>query len=369
MLFSVGSVYAIVTTPDDVPGQDIVIPIVCEDTHLIDYTLLPASVWLANSGVADGTFNTVWAIAEVVPNSPTTANVYVYNVKSEFVKDTSAQWTAMDVINNDCQSLIASMSGAQREKMAALVTINGEARIIYAGYVIYVNQGYNPAAPFVPIAPFDQLVSWVYQVDMPNGFAAGYNGYDVEGGIDTPLGFPFIPSDLDEAAGASIVSASQLYPRYFFLNANATPYNVNTTTFNWWYILKGGPVNPLHNLNGVICNEEEECVSLTIFVPNNFNIIDVGSYIPSSIFHTTVIQEHNTLADMSNSVVGISAGETANMGGGFAQFYTNTGILPNFLNPTTSAIVSTLGWSYQRAATGAAISNWDVIHPMHATRP
>jgi len=359
MLFSVGSVYAIPGTPDDVPGQDIVIPIVCEDNHYIDVALTPSSTYGTNTGVDDGTLNTLWAIAEVV-NQPVRTNVFLYNVKSEFIKDSAAVWTANDVVNSDCKTFMGMLSNDQRKKMAAVVTVNGTQKIIYAGYIIYQNIGFeativNPSG----YSPTDQFVSWIYQVDMPNGFAAGYNGYSVEGGVDTPVGFQFVPSNLWE--GATPLATSFFFPRYFFLNTDAG-------TYNWWYILKGGPVVASHRLNGFICNEEEECFSLLIPTPNNFNIIDVAYYLPSTIFHTTVIED---------AIYALSPGEVANMGGGFGIFATETGdsvapCLTAGYHPVSGATcaieVSSLGWSYQRAQTGGVITNWDVIHPMHAIR-
>ena len=310
LLFSVGTAQAVLGVADDVPGTDNVIPFFCEDDGL-------------DAVVADGSMNTLWAIAETT-GVPALASVFVFNVKSEFVIDDRASWTPFDILANDCKTLIAGLSPVDRAKLQAPVATNGTAKTIFAGYIIYFNDVVN-----------DQLIPWEYLVDMPNGFAAGFNGFAVEGGVDIPVGFPQLtPSDLTEAGVP--VSASALFPRFFFLNNNSG-------TYNWWIILKGGPITTtaatMHRLNGSICDEDENCISVLINVPNNLNILDVRPLLPASIF--------------------------TGSGGGFGRFATQSGAALGFLNPTTGAIVTTLGWSYQRASTGAVISNWDVIHPMH----
>lgn len=323
LLFGIGTAHAVLGLPDDTPAQDIVVPFICED--------------------APGTLDTQWAIAEVAGFFPNFADVYIFNRLSQFVKDETAEWTPFDVISDGCKVLLTRLSPTQKTALQTTVTQNGTSKTVFVGYVIYHNVFLDS----------DQFVSWVYFNDIPNGFNVGFNAYGAEGGVDTPVGFPIAtPSDLVEGANYTAptptpVTASFFFPRYFFLNTNAG-------TFNWWIILKGGPVdNTPDQLNcSEVCNEEEQCASLTIPTPNNINIIDVKQILPPNILHDTVIEDG-----------ALSAGETSGQGGGFAVCQTMDGAVAGY------GAVTALGWSYQRAATGTVISNWDAMHPMHAIRP
>jgi hypothetical protein len=303
VLFSIGTAQAFLGIPDDTPGTDQVIPFICE---------------------VSGSLDTQWAIAEVT-GVPAHATVYVFNRLSQFVIDADETWTAFDIISDGCKNLVAGLSPANQTALRTTVTENGVAKTVFVGYVIYFND-----------VVLDQLIPWVYLNEMINGFNAGFNGFSVEGGIDVPAGFPLTPSALNENAGANPVTASAFFPRYFFFNTNAG-------TFNWWIVLIGGPANGAHNLNGSICNEEEDCRSVQIFVPLNLNFIDVKQFIPPVIF--------------------VDTAGTPGLGGGMGLFATQTGAALGF--GTNSA----LGWAYQRAATGVVLPNWDVVHPMHAIRP
>jgi len=344
LLFGIGTAYAVYGVADDVPGEDIVVPFICQ---------------------VSGTMDTQWAISEVLGIS-TAAVVHVFNVESQFVVDLGATWTANDTVTSGCKVLVSGLSPSQVTALTTTVTENGVTDTVYAGYVIYVD-----------VFALNQFVSWVYLNDIPNGFSAGFDAFGAENAVDAPFGFPgTIPSELNEdgnatgAPGPVPVAPVVLYPRYYF-------FNTNTGTFNWWIVLKGGPVDKNHILEGFICNEEENCVSLDIPVPNNLNFIDVGPIVPASIFHTTVIDDQK-----------LSPGELTGQGGGYAILFPVTStfpLVPFFVDEPCvtaagfpyvdqggvieSCIDSIIAWSYQRAATGLVISNWDTIHPVHGVRP
>lgn len=285
-LFSVGTAQAVLGVADDVPGTDNVIPIICEE---------------------NGTLNTSWAIGEVL-GLGAGADVFVFNRRSELVLDTRETWTGFDIQSNDCQSLVALMSTAQKTQMRlAIGGVN-----YFVGYVLYFNDVVT-----------DQLVPWVYLTDLPSGFASGFNGFAAEGGVDLVAVAPpaVFHTDLLEAATVP-VTASALFPRFFILNAN-------TDTFNWWIILAGQNV-ATRALNGAICNEEEDCISLIIPIPDEVNIIVVANVIPAALFTT-----------FPHAGMGVFAVDPA------------------------AVTYSIFGWAYQRQQSANVQASWDVVHPMH----
>ncbi len=293
LFFGYGTSQAILGVADDVPGTDVVIPFMCEK---------------------GGTFNTLWAVGEV-SGAAQTADILVYDIRSTLVYDDEEVWTPRDIVAGNCQDLIAGMSAVQ--KAALEITFAG--KTYYAGYLIYYNDFPNRNV-FVP---------WVYLVDLPKGFASGFNGYAAEG-VVTLAGLQETLIT-QEASTPTPITARAMFPRYLILNDKPE-------TATWWIILKGAnspgaPNN--HRMDGVICNEEERCISLTIQLPNELNIINVGPHVPA-ILHTGFPKAGFGLFNMLPY-----AGT-----GGFATF-------------------TTLGWSYQRAQGSSVAGTWDVIHPIH----
>ncbi|MCX7914498.1 MAG: hypothetical protein N2511_07935, partial [Thermodesulfovibrionales bacterium] len=168
----------------------------------------------------------------------------------------------------------------------------------------------------------DVFVPWVYLVDLPKGFASGFNGYAAEGVVDLV--------GLEE--NGEPITASEMYPRYLILNNKPD-------TATWWIILKGAnspatcPNLACHRMDGYICNEDEKCISLYIPLPNELNLINVEPYVPATL-HTGYPKA------------------------GFGLF---------FMRPYGGQFDSftTLGWSYQRAQGSSVAATWDVIHPIH----
>jgi hypothetical protein len=286
LLFSFGTAQAVLGVADDVPGTDVVIPIICEE---------------------GGTLNTIWAIGEVL-GLGAGADVFVFNRQSHFVLDSREIWTGFDVESNDCQSIVALMSPDQKTQMR--VSISG--KNYFVGYILYFNDIVT-----------DQLVPWVYLTDLPKGFASGFNGFAAEGGVDlVAAAAPFIfHTDLLEAAAVP-VTATALFPRFFLLNNNAD-------TFNWWIILAGTNV-AARTLNGAICNEEEDCISLTIPIPFELNVVVVANVLPAALF-----------TGFPHGGMGIFAVDPA------------------------AVTYSIFGWAYERQQSNNVQASWDVIHPMH----
>jgi hypothetical protein len=282
-----GSSQAVVGVADDVPGTDQVIPFVCGIA--------------ATNGL-----NTLWATADAIDAIAESADVLVYDPDSILIYDARQTWTGHEVIASDCKTLVAGMSVAQ--KAALEVDLDGDTVADhYLGYLIYFND----------ISPNDVFVTWEYLVDLTKGFASGFNAYSVEVAVST----------IDLSENAVPITATEFYPRYYLLNSNAD-------TWNWWIVLTGD--NFGGTLDGFVCNEEEDCISLTIIVPTELVIINVDDHIPA-LLHAAFPKA------------------------GFAFLSWTETTLPN--DDTT------LMWSYQREQATTVQASWDVIHPVHALRP
>ena len=284
---------------NDSPGSDVVIPFICGKD--------------SSNGL-----NTLVALGEV-RNVATDLHFYVYTTRSEFVYDSLISLTARDIYAMDCKTLIEGMSTTQKAKLEK--TYGG--KVYYAGYIIYDNQA---------AIGRNNIVSWVYLVDLLKGFAAGFNGLNIENNIASiTTGINTSPNNLCETTMTGTVqciTASFMYPRYYIMNDNPD-------SFNWWIILSGLSMND-RKLNGVICDEEERCISLAIDIPYELNVVNVNDHVPPVLFR-------------SYPKVGMGIFEV-----------TSTSA------DATAKGVTTLGWAYQRAAdtVGGAGLSWSVVHPI-----
>lgn len=284
LLFGIGTAHAVLGVNDDVPGTDVAFPFLCEK---------------------GGTFNTLWAVTNLGPVA-NSADLLVFDVNSNPIFDSLVEWTAQDVLPGDCQSLVAGMSPVQQAALE--VTVLGTT--FYAGYLTMVT----------PNVDFNVMITNIYLVDILKGFAAGFNGFDAEG---------FVTADLCEfdtvGAVPACVTASAFFPRYAI-------FNNDPNTYNRW-IIWAGQNDAGRLLDGVICNEDEDCISLTIPIPDELNIIDVGSHVPAGLF-------------------------TAFPHNGFGLFFID-------YVDSVYGTYSLFGWSYQRDAVSASLPGLAVVHPMH----
>ena len=132
------------------------------------------------------------------------------------------------------------------------------------------------------------LVGWVYITDVANGFVTGFNAISQEGGTGPELEeFCFDGSCDGEYIG---VTASNVYPRYYIMNSD-------DDTATWWMFLLGRneyaieytlgavPENNIHRTLGCyFCDENELCRSNGVPIPYEFNVIDVATRIPGSVW-------------------------------------------------------------------------------------
>jgi len=355
LIFGIGTAYAVTGVADDVPGQDVVFPIICEGT-------------LNGSGQAVfGSLNTIWAIADKGGSSDAectiadsvcdpkladpldksgigvvSTDVFVQDMTSVTRLDSSACWSIHDVVSGDCQSLINQMSASNRRAM--LTTIGGVS--YFAGYVVYSQNATCGEQSFQ-----NRFLSWVYLQDVVKGFSAGFNGISGEDGFGPELG-----EDFDIG-----VSAHTVFPRYFILNSDPE-------TFNWWIFLLGrnqysfGPqANLTRQLACFICDEHENCFSTNLDLPTELNIVDVGDVLPGALqgsfpeagFAFCDIDEKGNLPGEANKteIIGTMSFTDDNEG----------------TENTDPEVYSLFGWAYQRAIPVSSPAKISVVHPIHRT--
>lgn len=346
LILSFGTAYARLSANDPVPGQDVVIPIICQ-----------GELDSQNNPVFGG-LNTLIAIAEMKDGSalsyPDTnyvvkAKMYVYNKESKLVYDSTRKWTKFDVVVDNCKDIVKGAPSNKRYMMREDMPLQSGGTIkLFTGYVVYEQTDASEIT--------NRFIPWAYLVDLTKGFASGFNGVSAEDGLGNYFG---------EDGGNRPVTANQLFPRFFLLNDK-------DDTFNWWIILAGrnelGKINPIQYnvtrfLDGDICNEEELCRSVHIPIPYELNLIDVYGLLGDEIktgcnfpanpcggFGKLRVSEAGTM--LMPTVQPLSIIGTANDG------------LPIV---SDWPFYSLYGWSYQREAATSAALSWDVIHEIHRT--
>jgi hypothetical protein len=256
MLLFQGTASGIVGVDDNVPGQELIFPFICEGT----------------TGAASGdppvfgTLTTLWSYAET-QGQDTMLYIYVRDKNGVMVLDYADHLTPRDVSSGDCQSVVQMMSPSAKSQL--LVTIEGKS--YFAGYLT--------VSKHFPDDEVNNLIGWVtlYDPNLSNdnrGYtAANFKPYQAEGRAD--------PNTFGEAIGDGPMYADEYYLRYNILNSNAE-------TYNWWIVLRGASFcdgkppelcQSTTRLYCIICNEEETCISQTIPVPYRLNIINPEDYI------------------------------------------------------------------------------------------
>jgi hypothetical protein len=345
-LFGIGTAHAIYGVQDDVPGQDLVWPVICAKT--------PSP---ANS------LNTNWAIADLIGGSTNlagnviAANCVIRDITSHPIFDFGYVWTPFDVVVDNCESLVATTTPANRT--ALTVTLDGVQ--YYQGYIV-CSQVNVPCLGGLTCASQiqDRFMNNVYLVDTPLGFASGFNGPTIEGNgtLLVAGSTPAISTGLGENATpgpATEIAAEDVYFRYYLDNTLAS-------TWDWWIVLMGRNqyntvnITGTRILDGVVCDENEHCLSVQIPVPNELNVLSVADFLPGAPLDTSYPR-----AGFGAFVIHESG--TRALGGGGVGSFTLTGTINNpFAGATT--YYSVYGWSYQRAQAASLVQDFDVIHPM-----
>jgi len=333
-LVGIGTSYAIYGVPDDVPGQDLVWPIMC-----------------AKNVGAPNSLNTNWAIADVIGGTPdnngnvATMACVVKDIKSVPVFDFGYVWTPLDVVVDNCEALVATMTS--NSQTALVQKINGVD--YYEGYI----QCTQTTGQLDDNEIANRFMNNIYLVDPPLGFASGFNGPSLEDGAAAFGASTFLGENSDTVQ----VTAGRIFARYYLNNAAAN-------SWDWWILLMGRNqyntinVSSTRVLNGQVCDEAEHCQSVIIPIPNELNIISVADVLPGAPLITTFPR-----AGFAEFTINESG--TRNLIGGTGSF----SLVGTANNPTLASIpyYSMYGWSYERAQAGSVLANFDVVHPIFRT--
>ena len=329
---------ALVGSPDDVPGQDAVVPFICDRS------------------LASG-LNTLIVFEDVLggwdEDGASTAFVGVYHytvntVASVTVHDANLTGSPQAVISTDAFTILTGSSSAA--KTALEVTIAGGE--YYAGYIYF-----NNITPAADTTNWNSAIGQFFFVNLAIGKAASANipmkeralaGATTTGSVSIPAAFinemVANPTGTTDDANAELFSANGL-ANAVQLQAGGTV-AVNATTFylfprvfvadaaaaNWW--LFWSSANDLPTLTTIhvnVYNEVEVAISTNIPLDSELEIVDTKTYLPSGLW-------------------------TAYPYSGFVDLNWAT---------STAALQAQefLGWSYLQA-TGTASESWTVLFPM-----
>ncbi|MBP1750382.1 MAG: hypothetical protein H6Q52_2921 [Deltaproteobacteria bacterium] len=354
-LIGIGTAQAVTGVNDAVPGQDIVIPFICEG-----HANLPSGA------PTFGGLNTVWAIAETSGGESCTltkcaditgeavhAAIDGYNQKSEHKFDGDACWTPNDIVTGSCQEIIGGMDAVAQSEMQ--VTLGGVT--YFAGYVIYTQDDVCESG-----AISNRFTTWVYNTNIVKGFAAGFNGISAENGVGAQLEET---CNGNETCSPSVigndrigVTAERIFPRYFILNSDAD-------SLNWWILLMGRNRYVFANefnrrLECIFCDEEEDCDSNSIPIPYELNVIDVKSRIPQSVYGVNDFAKAG-FAYCIIKETGRLEGENDNTEiVGTLSFPCDTDGDPQYCET-----YSLFGWSYQQGVPVSASARIAAMHEIH----
>lgn len=316
---------ALVGTPDDVPGTDMLVP------------------WFYVSMPGFGEENTLITLTEV-KGIPTVMLIWVQDRNSVTVLNSAIPLTPFDVGVLDGLTLINLMSPLGRA--ACEIDTDGDGvNDHWAGYIYFWNN----------TTLVNNIISNNYQVWLSGGMAASFNGASMEFnnafdparqiGIFGDEAFSanalWAGKNLLANAAAPIVDATffRLMARYFILDPIGQSLFIIWTEAN----LTGIP------LPGVIhCNffdEDEFGLSSNIPLTRELNIINVRSVLPAGLFAG---YPWGGWVDITTPDI---------WGAGWFTDLNGNGIFDG-------AERQWLGYSWQRAY-GPAAQAWEVIHPMH----
>ena len=328
---------ALVGSPDDVPGQDAVVPFICDRTLTSGLNTLIVFQDVRGGWSDNGTATAFANVMHYTVN--TTRSVTVHN---DYIKG-----SPRSVASTDAFTILTGASTAARAALE--VTINsGE---YYAGY-IYFNGIEDTAAA----AGYNSAIGQFFFVNLAVGKAASANipmkeyalADDTSNGaasipsafINEMVGNPtgttddadaelFSPNALINAvrlqagfAGIGPATTFFLFPRVFVADATAE---------NWWLFWSSAndlPTSTTIHVN--VYNESEKAVSTNIPLNDELEIIDSASYLPTSSLWSAYPYSGYIELDWATNTADLRAQEF-------------------------------LGWSYLQA-TGTANESWTVLN-------
>jgi hypothetical protein len=307
---------ALIGMPDDMPGNDAVVPFICD----ID---------LANPGL-----NTLIVFTDTIVGGVDLDFHYtIHTVRSVTVYDDDLTDTDNDVVPTDAFTEVGKIAPAIRDQLA--VDIDGDGvNDHYAGYIYYNN-----------VAPINNnaIVGQFYFVDLLNGIAASNNIPMKEFHNALPVGFqaPMAPNNIELFSADALKGAMDLQNGFAFANANTfglfPRYYIQESGDATWLIFWKSANTIPGTLHIDFYDADENDVSSNIPLDDELTIIDVEPYLPLGLFAADAYPKEGWI-NMAWTLIGATAADTA--------------ALRN---------LEILGWSYQQATAGAGAENWTVL--------
>jgi hypothetical protein len=349
LLFGIGTAHAVMGVNDDVPGQDIVFPVICGVNNTVDTAFAIADV------VGTGTI-----FSHDYPNNKdyqTDLHLFVLEPgTSQEVKNLHFKFTPFDVLTGLCSTIIGQVDAAKKPQLIRnLCDSGGNCQDYYVAELRWVQDQNIMGGD----KPSNRFVSWVTFDDLANGYASGFDGLSMELGVGGEM------EENGSATKSSVaIAARRIFPRYVVAG---DPTQV-PQDHDWWILLFGrADISHMFPQSSWIGNrilyclfydEDENVASNSIPIPEQLNVIDVDPYV-TGLFSSYA---HNGFASCDIQEDG------SNSGVGFHNFGTtdNDGLVESLLSDS-SGYYSFAGWSHAKVEGQTAHASWDVIWPIHRT--
>mgnify|MGYP003958966939 CR=1 FL=1 len=329
---------ALVGSPDDVPGQDAVVPFICDRTLTSGLNTLITFQDVRGGWDDDGTGTAMVGVYHFTVNT----------VESVTVHNANLTGSPRSVISTDAFTILTGSSSAA--KTALEVTIAGGE--YYAGYIYF-----NNITPAADTTNWNSAIGQFFFVNLAIGKAASANipmkeralaGATTTGSVSIPAAFinemVANPTGTTDDANAELFSANSLRAAQGLQAGDANPtaatrfylfpriFVADATAANWWLFWSSEndlPTSTTIHVN--FYNTTETAISGNIPLDDELEIVDSSTYLPSGLW-------------------------TAYPYSGYVEldWATNTGPLRQ---------QEFLGWSYLQA-TGSASESWTVLNAM-----
>jgi len=329
---------ALVGSPDDVPGQDAVVPFICDRTLTSGLNTLITFQDVRGGWDDDGTGTAMVGVYHFTVNT----------VESVTVHNANLTGSPRSVISTDAFTILTAASSAARTSLE--VTIDGGA--YYAGYIYF-----NALTPTADSTNFNSVVGQFFFVNLAAGKAASANIPMKEYALadattDNARSIPvaFINEMVGDPAGTSDDSDAELFSPNAAINAirlqagnagigPATNFYLfprvfvaDATAANWWIFWSSANDLPTATTIHVnVYNETETAISTNIPLDSELEIVDSETYLPAGLWTGYPYSGYVEL-DWATSTAALRAQEF-------------------------------LGWSYLQA-TGTASESWTVLNAM-----
>ena len=355
MFFGFGTAQALIGVPDDVPGTDILIPFfyVSMEGEGNENTLLTVTDVEAPGG-------NIFPVFEI----DTSLHMAVYTIDSVCVHNAYPKLTPFDVYSDNMLRIIEEdMSELARTALEIDTHGSPAGKDHYAGYVIFFNETWQT----------DNLISNVYQVYLPAGMAASYNGVSWE--FDRAFN-PIRQLGIfnDEAFSANALYDGKwllrlaipaptnadwfrLMSRYFIMDDEGESLLMIWLEANlsrapaWFDPTIRSPIPVPGVLHCYFFNEDEDALSSNIPLDHELNIVNVRDILPGGLFNG---YPWGGWIDIT----------TPDIFGDGWMYPVWDPVANSFVPSDLGAYRQWVGYSWQRAY-GDSHEAWEVIHPMH----